>query len=93
MCILKWIEHLDIFLLLFEMVRGLLLFGKYRLFDVTILNMLINAINMMFVGNLVKLCNWLYQLFRYIVIPWNGLICFIGGNQIESSQQLAYLLY
>ena len=27
------------------------------------------------------------QLFRYIIMPWNGLICFIGGNQIESSQQ------
>ena len=33
------------------------------------------------------------QLFRYIVMPWNDLICFIGGNQIESSQQFAYLLY
>ena len=66
---------------------------KYSLFDVTILNMLIGAINMMFIGNLVRLCNWLDQLFRYIVIPWNGLDCFIGGNQIESSQQLTYLLY
>ena len=66
---------------------------KNRLFDVTILNILISAINMMFIRNLVRLCNWLYQLFRYIVIPWNGLICFIGGNQIEGSQQLAYLLY
>ena len=51
---------------------------KNRLFDVTILNILISAINMMFIRNLVRLCNWLYQLFRYIVIPWNGLICFIG---------------